>query len=78
MKKWNLPQPEVLISITGDDKYFHSNPKLAIELSERLTQVWFLHFLLLLRHLILMYYYHVNVYNRHFKLLEAGVIENCN
>ena len=39
MKKWNLPQPEVLISITGDDKYFHSNPKLAIELSERLTQV---------------------------------------
>ena len=36
---WNLSQPELLISIIGDDKITELNPKLALVISQGLTQV---------------------------------------
>ena len=39
LKHWNLSQPELLISIIGDDKITELNPKLASVISQGLTQV---------------------------------------
>lgn len=39
LKHWNLSQPEVLISVIGDDKITELNPELALVISRGLTQV---------------------------------------
>lgn len=47
MQKWKLTLPEVLVSIIGDDEITKSNSKLAAVVSNGLTQVRVVHFVLI-------------------------------
>ena len=47
LQKWKLTLPEVLVSIIGDDEITKSNSKLAAVVSNGLTQVRVLHFVLI-------------------------------
>lgn len=47
LQKWKLTLPEVLVSIIGDDEITKSNSKLAAVVSNGLTQVRVVHFVLI-------------------------------
>ena len=47
LQKWKLTLPEVLVSIIGDDEVTKSNSKLAAVVSNGLTQVRVVHFVLI-------------------------------
>lgn len=47
LQKWKLTLPEVLVSIIGDDEITKSNSKLAAVISNGLTQVRVVHFVLI-------------------------------
>lgn len=47
LQKWKLTLPEVLVSIIGDDEITKSNSKLAAIVSNGLTQVRVVHFVLI-------------------------------
>lgn len=47
LQKWKLTLPEVLVSIIGDDEIIKSNSKLAAVVSNGLTQVRVVHFVLI-------------------------------
>ena len=47
LQKWKLTLPEVLVSIIGDDEITKSNSKLVAVVSNGLTQVRVVHFVLI-------------------------------